>query len=87
MGLSTAMMSVLVLMMYMNSAAILSHYRHPALLVLCVPLLVFWLGRLWMLAYRGKVNEDPVLYVSTDRASLAIFALCGVLAGAAAVMP
>lgn len=87
MGLNAAMMSVLVLMMYMNSENILRNYRHPELLVGCAPLLVFWLGRLWLLAYRGKVNEDPVLYVSTDRVSLAVFAICALLVATAAVLP
>jgi len=41
---------------------------------------VFWLGRLWVLAFRGEVNEDPVLYVSKDKTSLIVVALCLALA-------
>jgi hypothetical protein len=63
---------------------VLQLYRHPAYLLGILPLLVFWLGRLWTLSFRGQVNEDPVLYVSRDKVSLAVLALCGLLAAAAA---
>jgi hypothetical protein len=38
---------------------------------------------LWTLAFRGQVNEDPVLYVSRDKVSLTVLALCLVLVLAA----
>lgn len=83
MGLNSAFLSVLIFMLYFNSDAVLELYRQPAFLLGIVPLLVFWLGRLWILSFRGEVNEDPVLYVSKDPASLAIIAACGALAVAA----
>jgi 4-hydroxybenzoate polyprenyltransferase len=87
MGINAAFVSVLILMLYMNSENALQHYRYPVLLYLWLPLLAFWLGRVWLLAYRGKVNEDPVHYVSRDRISLAVFAACGSLGVAATVLP
>jgi hypothetical protein len=59
-------------------------YRQPNWLLGILPLLVFWLGRLWILSFRGQVNEDPVLYVSKDKTSLAVLALCAALVVAAA---
>ncbi len=85
MGINSAFVSVLVFMLYFTSQNVLQLYRHPAWLYAIVPLLVFWLGRLWTLSFRGQVNEDPVLYVSRDRVSLAVLALCAVLAAAAAL--
>jgi 4-hydroxybenzoate polyprenyltransferase/phosphoserine phosphatase len=84
MGINAAFVSVLVFMLYFNSQNVLQLYRHPAYLLGILPLLVFWLGRLWTLSFRGQVNEDPVLYVSRDKVSLAVMALCGLLAAAAA---
>jgi len=85
MGVNSAFLSVLIFMLYFNSASVLVMYRRPHWLLGIVPLLVFWLGRLWTLAFRGQVNEDPVLYVSRDKVSLAVMALCLLLALAAAV--
>jgi 4-hydroxybenzoate polyprenyltransferase len=85
MGVNAGFLSVLIFMLYMNSERVLALYPHPAYLMGIVPLLVFWLGRLWMLGYRGQVHEDPVLFVSKDRLSLLVIALCAALAVAAAL--
>ena len=36
--------------------------------LLC-PLLIYWLGRVSLLAHRGAVDDDPVAFVLRDRAS------------------
>jgi 4-hydroxybenzoate polyprenyltransferase len=84
MGINAAFVSVLIFMLYFNSQNVLQLYRHPAWLLGILPLLVFWLGRMWTLAFRGQVNEDPVLYVSKDKVSMIVLAVCGALAVAAA---
>ena len=84
MGINSAFVSVLIFILYFESQNALLQYQSPAWLSGIVPLLVFWLGRLWTLSYRGQVNEDPVLYVSRDKVSLVVFALCLALATAAA---
>ncbi|GAB2851167.1 UbiA family prenyltransferase [Pseudoduganella ginsengisoli] len=85
MGINSGFLSVLIFMLYFNSNDVLARYHTPPLLLGIVPLLVFWLGRLWMLAFRGQVNEDPVLYVSKDPVSLVLIGLCGLLVIMAAI--
>ena len=80
MGVNSGFISLLVFMLYFNSQNILVLYARPYLLLGIVPLLVFWLGRLWTLTFRGEVNEDPVLYVSKDTVSLVIIGACMALA-------
>jgi 4-hydroxybenzoate polyprenyltransferase len=84
MGVNAAFIAVMVVMLYFNSDNVLVLYRQPNWLLGILPLLVFWLGRLWILSFRGQVNEDPVLYVSKDKTSLAVLALCAALVVAAA---
>jgi 4-hydroxybenzoate polyprenyltransferase/phosphoserine phosphatase len=79
MGVNAAFVSVMVFMLYFNSENVLILYPQPEWLFGILPLLVFWLGRLWILSFRGEVNEDPVLYVSKDKVSLIVMALCAVL--------
>ena len=79
MGINAGFIAMLVFMLYFNSNNILKLYGHPHFLMGILPLLAFWLGRLWVLAFRGEVNEDPVLYVTKDRVSLLVIAVCGVL--------
>ena len=68
-GVASAMVSALVLALYMNSDSVKLLYSRPDVLWLTCPLLLFWVCRVWLLAARGEMNEDPVLFAVRDRAS------------------
>jgi hypothetical protein len=53
-------------------------YAHGGRLWLLLPVLLLWVSQLWLLASRGELNEDPVVYAITDKRSL----LLGVLVAA-----
>lgn len=61
--------SVVVLALYVQSPAVSARYEQPHLLWLICPLLVYWLGRLLLLANRGAIDDDPVAFALRDRAS------------------
>jgi len=67
-GTSSAFASVVVLTMYISGLAQVL-YAHPARLWLLVPVLLLWISRVWLLASRGQLHEDPVVYAITDRTS------------------
>ena len=75
-GVNSGLLSVLVFMLYFNSPGIVTMYRYPLLLLVIVPLLMLGLGRLWLLSYRGQVNEDPVLFLTRDPISLILVGAC-----------
>lgn len=82
-GVVSGFTSSLVLALYVGSDQVVRLYREPAWLWMLVPLFLFWISRLWLLAYRGELNEDPVVFALTDRGTLYVGALClvfGVLA-------
>jgi 4-hydroxybenzoate polyprenyltransferase len=82
MGSASAFLSALVFVLYVESAAISAGYKEPGLLWLALPVLLYWLGRIWLLAGRGQMHEDPVRFALKDRVSL----LCGaVIAGLVAL--
>jgi 4-hydroxybenzoate polyprenyltransferase len=74
-GSASAYASVVVLTLYISNLSAAQLYRHTNRLWLLVPILLLWLSRLWLLASRGQLDEDPVVYAITDRRSL----LMGVL--------
>ncbi len=74
-GSASGYASVVVLTLYISNSSAAGLYSHPARLWLLVPLLLLWISRLWLLASRGELDEDPVVYAITDRRSL----LMGVL--------
>ncbi|MBB6252872.1 UbiA family prenyltransferase [Nitrospirillum iridis] len=62
--------SVLVLALYFNSPEVHVLYRNPTLLWLACPPLLYWISRLLLLAHRGELHDDPVVFAATDRSSL-----------------
>ena len=44
-------------------------YRTPDILWCSVPVLLGWLMRVWLLAHRGTMHEDPIVFAIRDRAS------------------
>jgi 4-hydroxybenzoate polyprenyltransferase len=60
-GLISAMLSVLVLALYINSDAVIRLYAHPHYLWVICPAILAWLLQLWFLAHRGKMHDDPII--------------------------
>lgn len=79
MGPAAGYLSVLVFALYINSPDSIELYSRPWVLWLICPLLLFWISRAWIVAHRGGMHDDPVVFAVTDRVSLAVVALCGVL--------
>ncbi len=80
MGTASAYVSALVFVLYVDSAAVRSAYEEPAILWLALPILLYWLGRIWILAGRGQMHDDPVRFALKDRRSLVCGALIACLA-------
>ena len=71
-GTGSFFAAVVVFAIYISGRDVTALYRHPATLWLIVPLQILWLSRVWLLASRGQLNEDPVVFALSDRLSLLI---------------
>jgi 4-hydroxybenzoate polyprenyltransferase len=69
----------MVLALYVQEQNIVALYRHPEVLWLSCPLLLFWISRTWMLTHRGEMNDDPIVFAVKDRVSLIVGALFGII--------
>ena len=74
-GLVSGFLAVLVLALYVNSEQVVKLYAHPTLLLLVCPLLLYWISRVWFLAHRGQMHDDPVAFAFKDWVSYFIGAL------------
>lgn len=74
-GASSGYISVLVLALYVSSDEVRALYAHPQLVWLVCPLLLYWVSRVWLLAHRGVLHDDPIVFAITDRVSYAIGAI------------
>jgi 4-hydroxybenzoate polyprenyltransferase len=68
-GIATGLLSVLVLALYLNSPAASMLYSHPFWLGGVCVLLLWWIMRVWFMAHRGEMEDDPLLFAVRDRAS------------------
>ena len=84
MGISSSMLSILILALYFSSVDVQGLYSNPTRLWALAPLLLYWNGRVWMLANRGQVDDDPVVFAVKDIQSWLVLSLAGFLALAAA---
>ena len=69
-GTASAFAAVVVFANYISSQDVTTLYHHAQRLWLIVPFMVLWLCRVWLLASRGELDEDPVAFALTDAASL-----------------
>ena len=66
MGVAAGFSSTLVLALYIHSDMATAQYGTPSLIWLLVPLILFWLCRLWLSTSRGYMLDDPIVYAATD---------------------
>jgi len=71
-GTSSATAAVVVFSMYISRPDVEALYKHAGRLWLIVPLMLFWLYRVWLLGSRGEMDEDPVVFALRDKISLAV---------------
>ena len=75
-GVASGMMSLLVMNMFLVFQAFNQpNYRHPHFLWLAPFLIFLWMARVWLLASRGELDDDPVVFAIKDRTSLALGAV------------
>lgn len=79
-GTASAYAAVVVFMLYIGRPDVTALYRHPSRMWLIVPLLIYWLNRVWLLASRGELDDDPLVFAMRDAMSLAVGAAVVVLA-------
>ena len=68
-GVGAGYISVLVLALYLNSPKAALLYSRPGVLWFLCVLLLYWITRLWLVAHRGQLDDDPVVFAMRDRIS------------------
>jgi len=85
-GVSTGYISVLVVALFIQSDKVAVNYSEPMMLWLLCPLLMYWIGRLWLIAARGFLDEDPIVFAAKDRVSIAVVIALALVVAAASLL-
>lgn len=78
-GSSSAFLAVMVFALYINSDDILQQYMTPEILWFICPLLLYLVSRIWLLANRGELDEDPVVFLLRDHISQIVILVGAIL--------
>jgi 4-hydroxybenzoate polyprenyltransferase len=82
-GCAAGYTAVLVFALYINSPDIHLLYRRPDILWLAAFALMGWLSRVWLLAQRGALGDDPIDFAMRDPVSIALGVVCAIAMAAA----
>ena len=71
-GGSAGFISVLVLALYIQDGRTVHLYATPQVIWLICPVLLFWISRAWLIAHRGLMDDDPIVFALKDKVSWGI---------------
>lgn len=74
-GGASGYISVLVLALYINSPDVKGMYSDPVLMWPACLVMLYWVSRIWIIAHRGNMDDDPIVFALKDKASV----ICGIL--------
>lgn len=78
-GLGAGFAAVLVLALYIDSDAVKAMYATPWMIWPLAPLVLYIILRIWVLARRGEMHEDPVVFIMRDWRSQMMAGLGGLM--------
>ena len=74
-GIAAGYLSVLVLALYTNTRMVQAPSgQYELFWVICLVLL-YWISHMWLMAHRGRIQQDPVAYALADPVSRVLLAI------------
>ena len=65
-GVGSGLISSLVIILYTGSDEVQQIYSSPVFLVILAPLILYWISRIWIMADRKKIKNDPITFALKD---------------------
>lgn len=86
-GMASAFSSALVLALYLDSTAVRELYAHPWMMWPLPPIVLYMTMRVWILARRDEMHDDPVVFVIRDWRSQIVIVAGALLLAAGSLWP
>ena len=86
-GMASGCTCALIMALYVDSAAVKQLYRHPEIIWLVCPVILYQMARIWFLARRGQMPDDPLVFMIRDWRSQVTGGLVLLIMVAATVLP
>ncbi|MBV1878312.1 MAG: UbiA family prenyltransferase [Pseudomonadales bacterium] len=78
-GAASGYISVLIMALYINSDFVQQMYPNSILLWGVCPLMLYWVSRVWIIAHRGEMHDDPIVFAIKDSVSRYTVAIIGAI--------
>ena len=85
-GGTAGFISVLVLALYIQDARTAELYHSPQVIWVLCPVMLYWISRAWLIAHRGRMHDDPIVFALKDRTSWVVAALMAATLGLARLL-
>ena len=72
MAVGSGFLSLLIFDLYLNDEHIKSMFTSVWFVYFCIPILLYWLARIFLQSGRGQIHEDPVIFALKDKGSLTL---------------
>ena len=79
MGAGSGYLAVLVLAMYISSGTAEILYKREAFIWLLCPLALYWISYVWLIAHRGRMDDDPLVFATRNPVSQIVAVLAVVI--------
>lgn len=86
-GMGAGFASAVVIALYLDSSAVWEQYRHPYVLWPLAAIVLYMIIRIWILARRDEMHDDPIVFIITDWRSQLMGVIGGALLVAAVMLP
>lgn len=86
-GMASGCTCALIMALYVDSAAVKQLYRHPEVIWLVCPIILYQMARIWFLARRGQMPDDPLVFMIRDWRSQIMGLLVVLVMVVATVLP
>ncbi|MGB3502296.1 MAG: UbiA family prenyltransferase [Mesorhizobium sp.] len=85
-GMASAFTSAAVLALYIDSSAVREQYAHPEMIWPLAPMVLYMTMRIWILARRDHMHDDPIVFLIRDWRSQLVASFGAVLLVVAALI-
>ncbi|WP_158445905.1 UbiA family prenyltransferase [Bosea minatitlanensis] len=86
-GMASGCTCALIMALYVDSANVKQLYRHPELIWLLCPIVLYQMARIWFMARRGGMPDDPLVFMIRDWRSQLMGLVVVVIMVAATILP
>jgi 4-hydroxybenzoate polyprenyltransferase/phosphoserine phosphatase len=75
MGVTSGYLAVVIFALYLTHDLARRLFSHQDILWLWCPLLLYWISYVWLVAHRGGMSDDPIVFAIKDRISRVVMVL------------